>query len=397
MKGAWLLAAAPAALWLLCGEVDAQAPAAEAQAKDLSARVSQQEERSRRQQDELRQLRQRVEELRDQRLNDIRAGQAPSGPVGERPELPAVQQVNALPEGMNVLSRPGTVILTPSAEYTRLASNRLVFRGVAIVPGLQLGLIDANTVASDTAAAAGDIRVGLFDRFEVEARVPYYYRHNALTTVSQQVVAQQPPVTQTTNLSGSGLGDVEFLARYQINAPTQGDEPIYIGGLRVKAATGMGPFDVNFDSNGIATELPTGSGFWAVGPTATVIIPSDPAVIFANVGYLHNFAQDINKTIGTTRVGRVEPGDSLDLALGFGLAVNNRFSFSMGYAHTMVFPTTTNLGTTRQMSQTLQAGRIAMGWSYQFSPQFTLNNNFEFGVTSDAPNLLITVRVPFAF
>jgi hypothetical protein len=35
-----------------------------------------------------------------------------------------------------------------------------------------------------------------------------------------------------------------------------------------------------------------------------------------------------------------------------------------------------------------------MGWSYQLSDSFTLNNNFEFGVTSDAPNLLITFRVP---
>ena len=385
----------------------AQAGLTAKQIRDLAERVERQESQARESRRELDQLRASLEALRlrsDSNLDSVRAGQAappaalPAAPVGEKPkEAPTVQQITALPEGINVLARPGAVIITPSIEYARTASNRLVFRGIAIVPGLQLGLVDANSVAADTAAGAADVRVGLFDRFEAEVRLPYYYRHNTLTTVSQQVVAQQPPVTQTTNLTGTGLGDVEFFGRYQINAPTSGDEPIYIAGVRAKTTTGTGPFDVSFDSSGIATELPTGTGFWAVGPTATVLLPSDPAVLFASAGYLHSIGENINKTIGTTHVGQVDPGDTLDLALGFGLALNNRFSFSLGYAHTMVFPTTTELGVTRQVSNTLQAGRLTMGWSYQFSDRFTVNNNFEFGVTSDAPNLFITVRMPFAF
>lgn len=98
-----------------------------------------------------------------------------------------------MPEGVNVLALLGAVIVTPSIEYTRSASNRLVFRGIAIVPGIQLGLVDANEVAPDSTAAALDVRVGIFERFELEARAPYFYRHNALTTVSQQVVAGTPP------------------------------------------------------------------------------------------------------------------------------------------------------------------------------------------------------------
>lgn len=397
------------ALVLSCTLVAAQAQTGSGakQIKELAERVERQESQARESRRELDQLRAGLEALRlrsEKSLDSVRAGQAPppatlpAAPVGEKPrEAPAVQQITALPEGINVLARPGAVIITPSIEYTRTASNRLVFRGIAIVPGLQLGLVDANSVAADTAAGAADVRIGLFDRFEAEVRVPYYYRHNTLTTVSQQVVAQQPPVTQTTNLTGTGLGDVEFFGRYQINAPTSGDEPIYIAGVRAKSTSGTGPFDVTFDSSGIATELPTGTGFWAVGPTATVLLPSDPAVLFASAGYLHSFGENINKTIGTTHVGQVDPGDTLDLALGFGLALNNRLSFSLGYAHTMVFPTATELGVTRQVSNTLQAGRFTMGWSYQFSDHFTVNNNFEFGVTSDAPNLLITLRVPFAF
>jgi hypothetical protein len=388
----------------------AQPASSDRQIQDLAEKLRKQDEKARENRQELEQIRARLNALRyqrDQALGAIRAGQAPpatasgplpGAPVGERPEeqdSAAQQQLTAaLPENINVLARPGAVILTPSAEYTRTASNRLVFRGIAIVPGIQLGLVDANSVAADTAAGVADVRLGIFNRFEAEVRVPYYYRHNTLTTVSQQVVAQQPPVTQVSNLTGNGLGDVELFLRYQINAPARADAPIYIGGLRFKSQTGTGPFDVPFDSSGIATALPTGTGFRALGPTATVIIPSDPAVLFASASYLHSFGENIDRTIGTTHVGQVDPGDSLDMALGFGLALNNRFSVSLGYAHTMVFPTTTELGVTRQISNTLQAGRFTMGWSYQLSDSFTLNNNFEFGVTSDAPNLLITVRVP---
>lgn len=378
------------------------------QLRELTGRVEQQERQARETRRELDALRARLEalhryQLKDANLDIVRAGQSapsaalPATPVGEKPrEEPTVPQITSLPEGINVLAKPGAIIVTPSVEYTRTASNRLVFRGIAIVPGIQLGLVDANSVAADTAAGAADVRMGIFDRFEVEVRLPYYYRHNALTTVSQQVVAQQPPVTQTSNLTGSGLGDLEFFGRYQINAPKGADEPIYIAGVRAKTITGTGPFDVSFDSSGIATELPTGTGFWALGPTVTVLLPSDPAVLFASAGYLHSFGENINKTIGTTHVGQVDPGDSLDLALGFGLALNDRFSFSLGYAHTMVFPTTTELGVTRQVSNTLQAGRLTVGLSYQFSDRFTLNNNFEFGVTSDAPNLFVTFRLPLA-
>jgi hypothetical protein len=388
------------------GPAQAQTGPTEQQLQDLTQRVERQEIQARDTRKELDQLRARLaalQHLKDTTLEIVRAGQSansstlPAAPVGEKPrEEPTVQQITALPEGINVLARPGAIIVTPSVEYTRTASNRLVFRGIAIVPGLQLGLVDANSVAADTTAGAADVRMGIFDRFEVEVRLPYYYRHNTLTTVSQQVVAQQPPVTQTSNLTGYGLGDLEFFGRYQINAPTEADEPIYIAGVRAKSTTGTGPFDVSFDSSGVATSLPTGTGFWAAGPTATVLLPSDPAVLFASAGYLHSFGENINKTIGTTHVGQVDPGDSLDLALGFGLALNNRLSFSLGYAHTMVFPTTTELGVTRQVSNTLQAGRLTMGWSYQFSGRFTVNNNFEFGVTSDAPNLLITLRLPLA-
>jgi uncharacterized coiled-coil protein SlyX len=324
----------------------------------------------------------------------------PDRPVGEAPAGDSTEmraaEVTALPEGARVLTPVHRVIAESSIEYDRASSNRLVFRGVEIVPGLQLGLVDANEVANDTVIGTEDIRYGLFDRFEIEARVPFLYRQDRLTTLSQQVSTTQPAATQTSTLEGRDIGDVELSARYQLN---RGDDnsPIYVAGLRVKSTTGRGPFDVSFDTNGIATQLATGSGFWAVEPTVTMLFPSDPVVLFANIGYLHNFGRDINKTIGTTLVGNVTPGDGIDLSLGFGFALNPQFSVSFGFSNTFIFPTFTELGTTSQHANSLEVGELTMGWSYVFNQAFTISNNFEFGVTSDAPDLRVIFRFPLVF
>ncbi len=53
--------------------------------------------------------------------------------------------VQSLPEGLAVLTPRNHFIFTPSVEYTSTTNDRLVFRGVVIVPGINLGEVDAST------------------------------------------------------------------------------------------------------------------------------------------------------------------------------------------------------------------------------------------------------------
>ena len=326
-------------------------------------------------------------------------GALPAGPVGEAPamastENKAAEVQGALPEGARVLTPPGKFVVESGIEYSRSSSNRLVFRGVEIVPGIQLGLVDANDVAGDMAGGSVTLRSGVTDRIELAARIPYYYRHDLVTVLSQQVNTNQPAGTQTTSLEGHDLGDIELSARYQINRGITPGSPIFVGGLTAKSTTGTGPFDVKFDGSGVATTLATGSGFWAVSPSITMLYPSDPVVLYATLGYNHSFGYNINKTIGTTLVGNVDPGDTVSLSMGFGFALNPQFSFSLGFSNTYVFVTRTELGSTLQRSNTAEGGSLSVGWSYVFSPTFTLSTNFDFGVTSDAPGLHVAFRMP---
>ena len=318
----------------------------------------------------------------------------PGRPVGEAPPPPdrRLEDVAALPEGLGVLTPRGTLILEPAFEFTRSSANRLVFRGVEIVPGVQLGVIDANDADRDSLVGSFTARYGVTSRLEIEARAPYVYRHDRVTTLAQR----DSSVTRTTRLEGQDIGDVEFGARYQINRGFPGDA-IFVANLRVKPPTGKSPYDVNYDQFGVATGLATGSGFWGAEVGATMLYPTDPAVIFASLNYLYNIPRNINKVIGTVRVGEVDPGDSIGANVGFGLALNPRFSISLGYSHNFIFGTRSELGGTRQKSNSLQVGSAQMGLSFRLTPRATLNGNFEFGVTSDAPDMRLVIRLPYTF
>lgn len=349
---------------------------------------------------------------REQLLGAIRAGQSPASsplqvaraqvepinpdlpnrPVGEAPPEQRLVQVAAIPDRMGVLTSPGQLIVEPSFEYVRSSANRLVFRGVEIVPGIQLGVIEADNADRDTLVGALSATYGVTDRLEVQARIPYVYRHDRVQTLGQRDDTQ----VQNMRLEGQDLGDVEVSARYQLNDGGRG-MPIFVAEGRVKPPTGRGPFDVSYNEAGIATDLATGSGFWAAEGGVTMLYPTDPAVIFGGLTYLHSFARDIDKTIGTVLVGKVTPGDSIGANLGFGLALNPRFSVSLGYSHNYIFPTKTVLGGTEQGSNPLQVGSLLMGWSFRLNNHLTLSNNFEFGVTTDAPDMRVVFRAPYRF
>jgi hypothetical protein len=317
---------------------------------------------------------------------------AAQAPVGQAPPEQRRAEVDALPEGATALSARGKLTIEPSIEYSRSSSNRLVFRGVEIVSGVQIGLIEANDTARDTLAASFAARYALTDRFEIEGRAPFIYRSDRVTTLAQN----EDTVTRTFELDGANLGDVEMSARYQLNRGERG-APIFVAGARIKSDTGLGPFELNRDEAGIATELATGSGFWGVQGSVSMLYPTDPVVLFANASYLYNIKRDINRDIGEVHVGEVDPGDSIGLGFGFGFALNPRFSYSLGYSHSYVLPTESRLNDTTQRSTELQVGALQLGMSFRATERTTISANVDVGVTEDSPDVRVAFRTPIRF
>jgi hypothetical protein len=318
----------------------------------------------------------------------------PDMPVGEAPPPePTIEtKVEAVPEGQGVLTPAGRLVIDPSFDYTSSSTNRLVFRGIELVPGIQIGLIEASDADRDTIVTTMGLRYGITNRLEAEVRVPALYRWDRIEVAQQR----DQGIVRTIKLKERDIGDVEFALRYQLNRPKQRQTPIWVANLRVKSDTGKSPFEVGYDDFGVATGLATGSGFWAVQPSVNFLLPSDPAVIFGSLGYLWHIPRDVDREVGGALIGRVDPGDAISGNLGFGFALNPRFSFSLGYRHSYIFPSTTEIGASTERSNRAQVGSFTFGMSYRLTPRQSVNIAVEMGATADAPDLGLTLRFPFS-
>jgi hypothetical protein len=123
--------------------------------------------------------------------------------------------------------------------------------------------------------------------------------------------------------------------------------------------------------------------------------PTDPAVLFANVSYMYNMPRDIDRTLGAVTVGNVDPGDSIGVGFGFGFSMNPRFSYSLGYSHSYVMPTETELNGSLQRSTELQVGSLQLGLSFRTTERLTLSASVDMGLTEDAPDVRVSFRAPF--
>lgn len=315
-----------------------------------------------------------------------------ASPVGVAPESPkeGLQPlvVRAL-AGTGVLTPKGTLIVEPYLQIAHLSSNRVTLTGFTIVPALTIGLINIQGVSRDIYTAALVGRYGLTNRLELEMRVPYLYREDSIT---QRPLATPSTVDTVSTANGSGLGDVEATARYQIN---QGgpDKPYFVGFTRFKSTTGKGPFEAPTDPiTGFQTELPTGSGFYILQPGLTFLFPSDPVVLFSSVSYIWNKSRDIGG-----QIGRIDPGSGGNVNFGLGLSLNEKLSLTMGYDHTVFErPTSASNLLLTTSPQITQIGVLLVGGSYRLSERSFMSVVVGVGATREAPDLQVTVRIPTA-
>lgn len=309
----------------------------------------------------------------------------PAQPVGVKPrdEKPAVDSAALFEQG-GALTPRGQLVFEPSFQYSHSSTNLVSVVGYTIIPSITVGLINIKNVESNTLVGSLGLRYGLTSRLEGEVKVPYVYRTESTSTDSAGTGGQN--VTSVFSADGNDLGDVEFGLRYQLNRV---GPSYWLLGLRVKSNTGKDPFQMPVDPvTGFYTELPTGSGFWGIQPGLTLIVPSDPAVFFGSVSYMFNIPRNISG------VGDVDPGDIIDANFGLGFALNDKTSISLGYDHSIV-------GRVKRDESYLpgtmvtQLGTLLIGFSFRASESMSYVFSLGAGLTQAAPDVQLTVKVPF--
>lgn len=312
-------------------------------------------------------------------------------PVGQPPKQEQkshLVEATAALEQPGVLTAKGQLVLEPSLQYSHFSNNRVSLHGYTIIPAITIGLIDIYTFSRDTFITALAARYGLTNHLQLEMKIPYAFRTEENSTA--------PLATQTNldtrSVDGQGLGDIEFGLRYQLNQPQSG--PYYIAGLRVKTDTGTDPFEVSRDPDTqLPNELATGSGFWGVQANISALFPSDPAVFYGGLSYLWNIAREIG-TVNGIDYGKFDPGDAYGFNFGMGIALNRKTSLSLGYDHSILTKNKRD-ETVLPDQVTLHVGMLQLGYSYQLTEKRTINLSLGIGATESAPNVQLTLKVPF--
>lgn len=325
--------------------------------------------------------------------------------VGARPvERDRPPEVAVLGSEGSVVTRKGQLTGELQFDYARADRNRALFRGIEIVESVLVGEFNINESRQDIITGSAALRYGLTDRLELGVRLPFVQRWDTSVLVPVQGSTNNDAAREIdSSTTGNGIGDIEMSARYQILTGRRG-LPYLVGNLQVVAPTGSDPFSIRRLATGEATKAATGAGFWGVSPSVTAILPSDPAVLFGTIGYTRNFGRTVDTVITPVRINYVKPGDALSFSAGIGIALNERTSINLGYAHTWAFGTRTRTSLiapgpmdpdfVESTSRDLQLGRLLFGVTYRATDRASINWSVEVGATDDAADVRSVLRLP---
>jgi hypothetical protein len=326
-----------------------------------------------------------------------------SGPSPQQQEEQRVlQTAHELSSTGGVLTPEGDLVVDPSIEYDYWNQNEVNVSGFSIVPGITFGNINIQRVQANYETTAVTLRYGVTNRLEMNLKVPIVYATGSTTTQPLGPNAQ----IFSPGASAFNIGDIQLGASYQINSGNDG-WPIFLGNLLFKTTTGTSPFSVPIittnDPNGtllagIQKTLPTGTGFYTLEPNVTMLLPTSPAVLFANILYGVNFSRHVeiaNISGAAPTPATIGPGNYLSGTFGLGFAVNDQTSMTFSYQQEHVWPTTEN--GTEIGGSSYDFGTFNFGLGFAITKNINVNLGAGIGVGPNNPVAKILFEVPIRF
>lgn len=314
-----------------------------------------------------------------------------------------LQTNSSLAQSGGVLTPKGTLVIEPSLQYSYYDTNQVNVSGFTIVPGITFGNININKVYENLLTEQLTLRYGLTGRSDVYVRIPFETGYN--TTITSPILVGQSVGPLTVSAHAFNLGDIQFGGSYQLNRGSE-SVPTFVANLNFKTMTGTSPFSVPiFTTNspqgiylqGVDKRLPTGTGFYQLQPSLTMLYPTSPVILFANLKYVYNFGRTVsiqNPGGGAPVKAKLQPGNGIGLSFGMGFSLNNRASFSVGYEEDQYFDEQQNGQSIKGTAY--DAGAFDFGLGYQITHNASLNVGVSIGVGPNSPAAQIVVRLPIS-
>jgi hypothetical protein len=327
-----------------------------------------------------------------------------SGPSPEEQRTrQVVETARPLSNLGGVLTPQGQIVVDPSIEYDYWSQNQLGVNGFQIIPGITFGNVFVTRFEQNIVTAAVTVRGGVTNHLELNAKIPYVYNSGSTSSLIPLGTSAQ---LLSFGAEGADLGDLQFGASYQLNSGGEG-WPIFVGNLLFKTATGVSPFEVPIvtrnDPNGqflagTPKRLATGTGFYALTPSVTVLLPTAPGVLFTNVQLQHNFARKQpvqNPGAGPASTVNLQPGESPAITFGIGFALNDEAALTLSYQQTHVFTAYSDGQSIAGSSYSY--GTFNFGFGYQISQSTRFNLSAGIGTGQNTPSAKVLFEIPYKF
>ena len=314
-----------------------------------------------------------------------------------------LQTNSSLSQSGGVLTPKGTLVVEPSLQYSYYNTNQVNVNGFTIVPGITFGNVNINKVYEDLLTEQLTLRYGLTNRSDIYIRIPFDTGYS--TTITSPVLVGQNVGPIAVSAHAFNLGDIELGGSYQLNNGSD-SMPTFVANLNFKTTTGTSPFSVPiFTSSspegiylqGVDKKLPTGTGFYQLQPSLTVLYPTSPVILFANFKYVYNFSRTVNVQNvggGAPTQENLQPGNGIGASFGMGFSLNDLTSFSIGYEEDQYFNETQN---GRGIKGTAyDAGAFDFGLGYQATKNINANVGVIIGVGPNSPAAEVVIRFPIS-
>ena len=341
--------------------------------------------------------------------NGSAGSQASASQAQQSPSSRSMQ--DALQQNASVFTRKLTI--ENGLTYAWYDRNQLTLNGFLALNAIFLGNIALQDVKSSTLTYDFTTRYGVSPRLTLSLDVPYLGRQ---TSYFQGGAGGSAATTQEETTSGHGIGDINFSANYKLftEGTTRPDTVLTLG---VVAPTGLAPYGIKWETPGssdgnndstdgkfsVPFRQPTGNGLWQANLGITAVKTIDPAIVFANLGYIHSFSRsfsDINTDPQVATPGSVKLGDSYYFGAGVAFAFNERASLSLSFSDKISERASIRTATqpwTGVIGSEANAATFNMGVTYALTPHTTLVTMLGFGMTPDAPNYTLNFKIPYMF
>jgi hypothetical protein len=308
----------------------------------------------------------------------------PLAPEPERPKSEKPAEALLLEAGA-ILLPEGILQVEPSFEYSHWSTNDIAISGFTVFEAIVIGTIRVDELNRDILTGALTLRYGILDRLQADVRVPVLWRQD------QEVLGVGTINETERTIDNFNIGDLEASVSYQI-LNERGWIPAIITRARARFPTGENPFEIPTEmvqGNLRLTKPPTGSGFYGVGPGATAVWTSDPAVFYVGATYLFNLERNF------TGFGEINPGNSFEWLAGINVALSERVALNVTFIDQINWSTDQN--GVEVAGTSFNDGRLVLGASVGLSPTVTLLVGAGIGLTDDSPDFTFTVALPITF